>query len=370
MFDLAVKNIIRHKLRSILTIIGIAIGVGMIVSLGSIGAGMNKLVQTIGEESAGTIMVVPEGGTMTSSFGGQLSESVVSEIENVGGVKRAVPEYGMLEISGFSSGFYVAGIPPEDSSLMAGEKIRLEEGRGLEEGDEEDRVVIIGGTFPGYDDIYIGDTIKIKNTEFEVIGKLEKASGGMGADAIAPIKTLQELDKTDKISMVLAIVDDVSKVQETADEIENSVSEVHASTSEEIARQFSDLVGQINTITLGIGAIAAIIGGIGIMNTMIMSVNERKREFGIMKAIGATNLMVLKQVIEESAFLSLLGAIVGLVFSVAGVSLMSSFVSIVSITPELVFIGTAFALVLGVSAGSYPAYKASKLNVVDVLKSE
>lgn len=370
MLELAIKNILRRRLRNTLTIIGLAIGVAMIVSLGSIGAGMNKIVQTIGEETAGTIMVLPEGKTMTSSFGGTLSENIVSEVDAIEGVKRAVPEYGLLEISGFGRGFYVAGIPPADASLMAGEKIRVEYGRGLEEGDEEDRVAIISGGFPGYDNLYVGDTIKIKNTTFEIIGKLEKSSGGMGADVIVPIKTLQEIRKTDKISMVIAVVDDVSRVEEIARDIENSVSGVQALTNKDIARQFSDLVGQINILTLGIGAISAIIGGIGIMNTMIMSVNERKREFGIMKAIGATNFMILKQVIEESALLSLIGAAVGLILSFVGVSVIASFISIVSITPELVIIGIAFALVLGISAGAYPAYQASKLNIVDVLKYE
>ena len=124
---------------------------------------------------------------------------------------------------------------------------------------------------------------------------------------------------------------------------------------------------------VGIGSIAAFVGGLGVMNTMIMAIIERRREIGVMKAIGASNSMVLKQILTESALISSIGGVAGICFgsmAAIGINIFAGGIITATVTPFLVIGALLFALALGVFGGFYPAWKAAKLDPVEALRYE
>ena len=140
-----------------------------------------------------------------------------------------------------------------------------------------------------------------------------------------------------------------------------------------MARQMEELVDQMRFYTTGLGAIAAVVGGLGVMNTMIMSVMERRKEIGLMKAIGATNSLIIRQVLAESAILSLMGGIVGLLLGLLGaigIGMVLGGMFSAIVTPGLAATGIGFALLLGFLGGLYPAKQATTLDPVETLRYE
>jgi putative ABC transport system permease protein len=162
--------------------------------------------------------------------------------------------------------------------------------------------------------------------------------------------------------------------EQIAEDIEDTDDDYSALTSQELARQAGAIVDQVRIFTFGIGAIAAIVGGLGVMNTMIMAVMERRREIGVMKAIGATNRRVLSQILAESAMISLLGGAGGILLGLIGAVLLSNFIGggqiTATVTPGLALTGLSFALFLGVIGGLYPARKAAGVDPVEALRYE
>jgi len=364
--DFALKNLFRNKTRNALTVLGIAVGVALLLSLVSISEGMNKIISDFGEEMVGTITIFPEGKSMFTSEGGQLSKDLVDDLENFNGVDVVIPYYGTF--LGMGTYTYGIGVPVDKVSMVVGEKIKIKEGRMIDEGDKDERVAIIYPTYPNYKNINIGDKISIKGKDFEIVGKLEEGSSG-AVDVIFPIETLQEIDKTDKITGIIVRVDDIERTEEIADDIKSTLG-VETETSKDLVRKFSDMTSQIGLMTFVIGCIAALIGGIGIANTMLMSVSERRKEIGIMKAIGATKNMVLKQFLQEAIILGLIGGLIGITLSLLGIYMLSFMIPFVTMTLNLILIGIFFSVGISVIFSIYPAYVAAKVDPIIALRYE
>ncbi len=175
----------------------------------------------------------------------------------------------------------------------------------------------------------------------------------------------------DTYQMVYVILDNPEEAEDVADDIEDNDETLDAITSTDMIRMVSEIMSQISIFTFGIGAIAAFVGGLGVLNTMIMAVMERRREIGVMKAIGATRRFVLIQILTESSLLSLVGGFVGLFlgwiasfsFGIITGGLLSAIV-----TPALALGSLAFAFALGFIGGLYPAWKAARLDPVEALR--
>lgn len=364
MIDVALKNLFRNKIRNSLTVIGIAIGVALLLSLVSISEGINKMISDFGEEMVGTISVYPEGKTMFTSQGGQLSKDFADELEKFEGISYIVPYYGTL--IGMTA--YGIGVPVDKVEVVIGEKIKIKEGRMIDDGDRNERVAIIASTYPDYKNINVGDKINIHGKDFYIIGKLEEGKTSI-VDVIFPIDTLQEIDKTDKLTGIFAKVSDVEKTEEIAEDIKLTYG-VEAETSKDLVREFSDMTSQIGIMTYVIGGISALIGGIGIANTMLMSVSERRKEIGIMKALGATKNKILKQILQEAIILGLIGAMFGITLAFLGIYVLSLMIPFVAMTLNLIFLGILFSLGLSIIFSIYPAYMAAKVDPIIALKYE
>ncbi len=380
MIDLAFRNITRQRSRTFLTILGIVIGIAAIVALGSIAAGIDDTVQKSLELVAGRIIVVEsdentEGlGALLLGMNSELTDEHVNSISIVAGVKDTVPmvmHFKSFE-GFFSSSEQIVGMEPDKTEYFKGEKIGIYEGRDMEEGDSG--VALIGKTIAEVYNLEPGDYYEVGDTDFEIIGIIEKTgSTDIDMGVIVPIEDLQEALDIDTYQMIYVIPDDITATELVAEDIEDEVDDVATITGTEITRQASEMVGAISFFTIGIGAVAAFVGGLGVMNTMIMAVIERRREIGVMKAIGATNNKVLIQFLTESAMISMIGGGVGCalgVFASLGITTVAMGMITTVATWPLLFFAFIFALSLGIVGGIYPAWKAAKLDPVDALRYE
>lgn len=399
MIDIAIKNVLRQKVRSSLTILGIAIGIGLILTLGSIGEGLNKQIESSFGAVGGVIDVRAQGNT-------NISDDVIGGISDIEGVTSVVPissyritrggrnfggmmgrEMGPLGGGGGfgggggSSSVTFTAINPGDQDYLVGEQIAATEGRKLDSSDDGTFVVLLGSSTAAAQFLNLGDEIEYQrrtnNTEesfyFEVVGILEETGdSSIDGAAYVPLKTMQELEDSYGIQTLKVKVTGVDVVENVTQSINDLYSgEVRANSPLAIVRQMESTLGTITMAIYGIGAVSVIVGGIGILNTMIVSVMERRREIGVMKAIGATTTTILVQVIQESAILSVIGGVTGLIIGYASTSLViqyTTFTPILSL--NLMAIGLGFALVLGIGAGIYPAWSASNLDPIEVLRYE
>ncbi len=405
MLDIALKNVLRHKVRSFLTILGISLGIGLILTLGSIGEGLNK---QIGEQIGNVAAVIDVRATDENEG---ISDDVIESIKDVSGVETVVP-IGTYRITrtfrgsafggrmgrelqmgggvsrGLGGGLGGTGeltftaINPEDQDYIIGALIIALEGRKLDESDNGKEVVLLGYSQAESQNLNLGDEIeyekRIENSSdtesffFEVVGILEETGeNDIDNAAYVPLKTMQEIEDDETISSLQVRVADISMVEGVTQDINDYFDEVRAFSIVTMIRQLESTLETIQLAVLGIAAVSVIVGGLGVMNTMITSVMERRREIGVMKAIGATTKMILIQVIQESAFLSLIGGGLGLILGYLSTILITQYTTFITImTPELIALGLGFSLVLGIGAGLYPAWAASQLDPIEVLRYE
>jgi putative ABC transport system permease protein len=374
MLDLAWKNIKRQRTRTFLTTLGILIGIAAIVSLGSIAEGLDATIQNSLKLSAGKITVTEKDSGFFGFFG-ELNDDDLAAVESVPGVKDVVPIIIYAEnIQALQGPSWVTvGIDPSKGDYFIGENADLEDGRQIDEG--ESGGAMAGSTFAAGQHLAVGDIWTIKDEDFEIVGILEETGvSDIDSSIIVPFADLQAALKTDTFQTIYVIPDDIRDTERLANEIKDASDRLDALTSQDLARQVGDLVNQIRVFTFGIGAIAAFVGGLGVMNTMIMAVMERRREIGVMKAIGATNRKVLMQILTESAMISFIGGAGGILLGMLGALVLSSVIGggqiSATVTPGLALTGLSFALFLGVIGGLYPARKASRLDPVEALRYE
>lgn len=385
MFDLILKNITQRKLRTGLTVFGIALGIFAVVVMGGMSEHFNLTFERSISLTADKIRVLPEGGF----FGASLPESKAREVKRIPGVADA---YGLLQapldpenLISFGGGDVVIGIPPE--KLQAALKdTKLTGGRFLVIGDGYRAV--IGSSVAREFDLNAGDELEIKSKRalratsithtrnFTVVGILEYTGSFFDNGIIIPLDRAQKFyGRDDTVSFILAVPEPNADPEDLAKRIELNVEKVKTFSPQQIRKQIEQSLIIFSLITISAAALAAIIGGLSVMNTMLMSVSERTKEFGLMKALGAETKDILFMTMGEAALMGILGGIFGIIGGGAFVYYLNDYLAskgtvLFSITPRLLTIAILFATLLGVLSGTYPAYRAAKMSPMEALRYE
>lgn len=398
-FLMAWASLIANKMRSILTMLGIIIGVAAVIALVSIGNGVKQDIQNSISSLGSNLLMVMPGAPRTPGVRpsqGSMKSLKVSDyqaISKLDGVKAASPYTANSYVSIYQSKNWTTTVSGVSSNFQDVNNWTMAEGRFISSKNVEnrERVAVVGQTvvknlFAGEDPV--GKEIRIKNIPFRVIGVLNsKGNGTMGNDQddviFIPYTTAMErVEGVDYLRMVYVVASDDNGIDRLQSDIENllrvrhgikdtNLDDFNIQNMKSIMETMEQTTG---TLTLFLGAVAAIslvVGGIGIMNIMLVSVTERTREIGIRKALGATYFVIVTQFLIEAVVISLMGGLIGIALGIGASKLigLASGMSTVISVPTIV-LSFAFSMAIGLVFGIYPARKAAKLNPIDALHYE
>lgn len=388
-FKMSVKSILGNKGRSALTMLGIIIGVASVIILTGIGSGATSTISD-SLSQMGTKLI-----TVNMSRGGWGGTTRTVSIESMQEFMEKNPDlvnYMSPSISGNALMKYknqntYTKLSAYDSTYADIKEQKLMWGRYLSDYDIENRsYVCVVGTyivqeyFGGMNPI--GESIKLNGRPFKIVGVFEETGNSTESSAdnavTIPYTTAMRFLKNKNITTYYFSAT-------TEESVENAVNEIEAYITKklgtdtgfsvvsvaEILDTVNEITGTLTTMLAGIAAISLIVGGIGIMNIMTVSVSERTREIGIRKAIGARTTDILTQFLVESAILSCMGGIIGIIFGIFAGRTICSFINLTFVTDmEMVLLSFGFSFFIGIFFGIAPAKKAAKLHPIDALRSE
>jgi putative ABC transport system permease protein len=402
-FNLAYKNIKERMSRSILTLLGIAIGIMAIIALMGIGEGMNVAVEGELSSLSDTIIVTVGEGFSIFTFdqmkdsGEYLTERDINDLERLSGVKEVNTQLTTLASLSFNGDennmlVTVTGMDIETMDLQFGLP-DFSDGGLLKSGDQSKILIGYDVAYEYFDnDISVGSRVKINGKKFFVNGIFSKQGiGGVSTNDDLVLLTSRDFKKaTGESNIYSAIVKvyDVNEVEFVSSEIERVINENHgdkdfasATSMTSILESIQSIMGILQTVLIAIASIALIVASIGIMNTMLTSVMERTREIGIMKAIGATNTDVMSIFIIEGLLLSLVGGVSGVILGIFGSQGVSGILSNIGpgggglplepvITITTIILALVVSMVVGISSSLYPAWRAAKMSPIEAVRYE
>ena len=375
-FKTAWRSISRRRFRSALTILGVIIGISTIVSLMTLGYGMRAQVKTTLNEILGA------GILMSSSSGGvDIPEYVQSFILQVPGVNECVPVITTMVRIG-EQPILAVGIDPDQALKLY--HVTLEEGVIPEKGEGDS--IVFGTTTAARLKISVGDSVTLSPTSggkgktFKVVGLLRSVGASeMDIGCFMSLEAAQDmLGKEGYVSAFLIRLKDPQLGEEVEQTLKQMFPKADITRQEELMRQIDRIMSIINGVLLALAAVSLGVGGLGILNTVMMSVHERRREIGMLKAVGAERWHVLMLFLSEALIISLIGGGIGCGLGLAGVYLIQWFVSTLGlnlvipllISPEILIGAILIAALIGIVAGLYPSWQAANVPPVEALRYE
>jgi putative ABC transport system permease protein len=398
-FTIAFKAIMTNKVRSFLTMLGVIIGVGSVVMLTAIGNGLSALVTAeFNELGANTLLVFPsdifgeDGGfsseqTASSLANSKLRQSQVNDLLRLREyVDQAVPFNFQADKVSFQSeekSVTVLGTTQEFENAF---NTPTEKGSFFSEADNRsaERVVVLG--YSVADELFgniepVGKRVKIGGQTYKVAGVAEKKGGGFGGPSFdtyvyIPLETFFNSYDTNSIVRIIVKTKDPQQIDASIEAIEKTLAktleddEFSVVDQSEILDTINQILGAVTVAFGGIAAISLVVGGIGIMNIMLVSVTERTREIGLRKALGATPNIILLQFLIEAAVLSVLGGGIGVGLAFLGTIIATQFEVPAVVTPQAILLAFGVSTIVGLVFGAAPARRASKLSPIEALRYE
>ena len=391
-----------NRMRSALTMVGLVIGVAAVILITALGNGVQgQITGELGALGTNLVTVAPGsggaqgaaaepgggpggdggppggGGAAVASTLTTQDTKAVEALPSVSAASSMVP--ATVPMGGAS--YPISGVDPSYGEINS---VELEAGRFVE-GDKE--LVLTPGTakqlLNADPEGALGQTLDVEGAEYEVVGvSKEPTGGGFAAQPASSYMNVEDalaLSGAANVSQITVLAADPDAVAQTADDVATELKAAHGgaedfsvSTQEDLLSSFTQITDLLTYALAGIAGISLLVAGIGVMNIMLVSVNERTREIGLRKALGASNGDVLFQFLLEAVLLSVLGGLVGIALGVGVSALLPTLVSSLatSVTLSSVLIASGVSVLIGVLFGVLPAYRSSRLEPVDALRRE
>ncbi|MDO8339169.1 MAG: ABC transporter permease [Candidatus Burarchaeum sp.] len=392
------ENLRNRQLRSWLTILGIIIGITAIITLIAIGEGLNESINSeLNAFGSQTIIVTPRiniGLSSAPTRTGILTFNDVQTVKGTPGIDSSSLTYGVggmmsLQYKDRNASSRVVGIDTDtfQNSVLSG-LLQIESGRKLKPGDSH---VVLLAHDPAYnlfkEKVNLGYQMKIGGEDFRIVGILKSAGGAMSGTPIQILipeedarRLLGDTVGAREVSAIWAKAAEGQSTGQVAKALEQRLMakrkvkpdklDFSITTIESIQQQVGMITGLLTAFLGGIAAISLIVGAVGVANTMFMSVMERTREIGVLKAIGARRNTIMEIFILESSIIGAIGGFIGLALALLISVIINAFGAPSKISPQLALFGFLFAVIIGAVSGFFPARRAARLQAVEALRYE
>ncbi|MBI1251940.1 MAG: FtsX-like permease family protein [Alphaproteobacteria bacterium] len=399
----AVRALRANPLRSALTALGVIIGVASVIAMVALGRGAQTQVERSIQSLGSNLLIIVPGafnqGGVRGAAGGWDSltqgdaDAIKADISGLAAVAPGVRAQGQLVAGGFNWNTRIEGVTPD---YLTARDWEVEHGRFFDEREvaQARRVVVLGQTvanelFPNVE--ALGETVRINGGSYEVIGVLgSKGQSGFGADqddiALAPLTTVKRRiagrrGRGDSVSQISVKAVDEAALARAETAITELLRQRHRTNGEDddftvqnlssIAEAGQEATQTFTALLASISAVSLLVGGIGIMNIMLVSVTERTREIGLRKALGARQADILRQFGLEAVALSVMGGLIGLGLGYLAAWIITSAVNLpLTLAPETAAMAIGFSGLVGVAFGAYPAWRAAQLDPIEALRRE
>lgn len=381
-FGLSCKNLLRHRVRSLLTLSGIAASIAVLFSIVSFNAGFERNLSGEIERTGIHFMVVPSGcphevaslvlhGAVIPKY---LDAGVLEGIISAKGIELASPIL-VAQLPNRAKGRVdlVYGMEMSNARRL---KPSWEVEGSFPKGDDE---ILLGSEVAIHYGAKPGDILTYSGIDLKVGGILKKTGGQDDAFVYAPINAVRRaIDKPAGATAIGVRVTSPERIADVTDELSSRMPGIQIVTMGQVINSLASLAGSAKVLSLSIAVVAIFISAAGVMNSILMAIFERTEEIGMMRAIGASRLDVFRIIIGETALLTGSGGVLGIALSSVGSGLIEGIVRkfmpyvpsgrMIALDPGLAGLCVAFSIVIGIMAGLYPAWKASRITPVEAIK--
>jgi putative ABC transport system permease protein len=394
-----------HKMRSTLTSLGILIGIAAVVLTVGLGQGAQKQVSNQLAALGGNLLIVSPGSSSTGGVrGGFGSASTLTTADataltsktaapDVGGVAPILQSANQSLVNGATN--WTTTVVGTTPSWLSVRGRTLESGRFLTDADQSNAAAVTVLASDTATELFgplnpVGQTVTINSVPYEVVGVLTSAGSdsttNLDDQAIVPMSTASQrivggtnrtsvqtiYVKADSPGRLSAAYQETNAILQYRHQLTaSSTSDFSITTQQSVLSTTSKVDSTLTTLLIGIAALSLIVGGIGVMNIMLVSVKERTREIGLRKALGGTPALIRRQFLSEASMLGLTGGLLGVAAGVGGAEILPHFISNpISISVPWVLTAIGVAIAIGIGFGVYPAARAARLSPIDALRSE